>query len=138
MTDLIYSWLRGYPGLELLQRQQVDAVPGGAGLFFRGVTVKERSHDLLGSLRCRKTLSFRLCRYDIPVENLIFFLMLTAWVETNGSALGQEATAALKSTGSVISDATAALKNTRCVRDNGQGLTLWEGDLEITYTEEAV
>ena len=117
MNDQIYNWLKGFPGLELLQRQQVDAVPGGCGLFFRGVTVKDSRTNLLGQVQSLKTLNFRLCRYGDPQESPIFFLLLASWVETNPPK------------------GTAALKNSRSIRDNG-GLALWEADLEITFWED--
>ena len=121
MNDKIYNWLKGFPGLEMLQRQQVDGVPGGCGLFFRGVTLSEKSHDLLGNPRCLKTFAYRLCRYGEPVESALFFLLLGQWAETNQQSLG--------------STATAALENARCVSDEG-GLALWEADLRITCREE--
>ena len=108
MNEQIYNWLKGFPGLELLQRQQVDAVPGGCGLFFRGATANHR--DLLG--QTQNTLHYRLCRYGDGEESAVFFLMLGAWLETNPQ------------------NWTAACKNARCVRDIG-GLTLWEADLEV-------
>ena len=118
MNDMIYNWLKDYPGLELLQWQQVDAVPGGCGLFFRGVTVEEDNRDLLGSVLYKKTLHFRLFRYGQPEESAVFFLMMETWLETEPPM------------GTV-----AALKNTRCIRDVGQGLALWEAELDITYWE---
>lgn len=114
MNDKIYNWLKEFPGLELLQRQQVDAVPGGCGLFFRGSTVKDRRQNLLGQTQVQKTLHFRLNRYGQTQESAVFFLLLGAWVEQDG---------------------TATLKNARCVRDEG-GLALWEADLEITRWED--
>lgn len=122
MNDIIYNWLRTFPGLELLQRQQVDAVPGGCGLYFRGVTVEDTARNLLGVTQKLKTLHFRLNRYGDRTESPIFFLMLGAWVEVNTPNLG--------------ADQAAALKNSRCVRDTDSGLTLWEADLEVTYWEE--
>ena len=121
MNDQIYNWLKGFPGLELLQRQQVDAVPGGCGLFFRGVTVKDSRANLLGQAQNRKTLNFRLYRYGQPEESALFFLLLASWMQGNGPPLG--------------TDQTAACENARCVRDNG-GLALWEADLKITFWEE--
>jgi hypothetical protein len=120
MNDKIYNWLKEFPGLELLQRQQVDAVPGGCGLFFRGSTVKDRRQNLLGQTQVQKTLHFRLNRYGQTQESAVFFLLLGAWVEDE-HALGESA--------------TAACKNARCVRDEG-GLALWEADLEITCWED--
>lgn len=112
MSDIIYNWLKGYPGLELLQRQQVDAVPGGCGLFYRGAT--DSGRNLLG--QTKKTFHFRLNRYGQPEESAVFFLLLEAWVEANTQNLG--------------SVQTAACKNARCVHDEG-GLALWEADLEV-------
>lgn len=122
MNDIIFNWLKGYPGLELLQRQQVDAVAGGCGLFFRGVTASDSQQNLLGKTQSRKKYHFRLCRYGHRTESAVFFLMLGAWVESNAQLLG--------------SDHTAALKNTHCVRDTDSGLTLWEADLEVSCWEE--
>ena len=119
MNEQIYNWLKEFPGLELLQRQQVDAVPEGCGLFFRGVTVTDRSHDLLGNPHGKKTYAFRLYRYGDPVDSPVFFLLLGHWVDDT-QTLGVSA--------------TAALKNARCIRDNG-GLALWEADLDITCWE---
>lgn len=121
MNDIIYNWLKGFPGLELLQRQQVDAVPGGCGLFFRGVTASDSQPNLLGKTQSRKKYHFRLCRYGDRTESAVFFLMLGAWVEDNGQL-----------------DHTAELKNAHCVRDTDSGLTLWEADLEITCREAAL
>ena len=121
MNDQIYNWLKGFPGLELLQRQQVDATPGGCGLFFRGVTVKDSRTNLLGQVQSLKTLNFRLCRYGDPQESPIFFLLLASWVQVNAPPLG--------------TDPTAACENSRSTRDNG-GLALWEADLEITFWED--
>ena len=124
MNDIIFNWLKTFPGLELLQRQQVDAVPGGSGLFFRGIAVKDRKWDLLGGLRCRKELRFRISRYGGREESALFFLMLAAWAEENAPHLGD--------------DQVLALEEARCVRDSDQGLSLWESELTITYTEEAL
>lgn len=124
MSDTIYNWLKTFPGLELLQREQVEEVPGGCGLHFCGVTVKDRSRDLLGNLRCRKQLRFRLRRFGERVESGVFFLLLGAWVEENTPILG-------------ICQ-TACLKDARCIRDEDLGLSLWEADLEITYTEDSL
>ena len=121
MNEQIYNWLKSFPGLELLQWQQVDAVAGGCGLFFRGMTVKDTRRSLLGQTQHQKTFHFRINRYGEPAESALFFLMLGQWAETNAPCLG--------------SDQTAACKNARCVRDDG-GLALWEADLEITYWEE--
>ena len=121
MNDIIYNWLKGFPGLQLLQRQQVDAVPGGCGLFYRGARELERSRDLLGGMHRRKLLRFRIHRYGEPLESAVFFTMLASWVETSSPSLGF--------------DAPAALKDARCVRDQG-GLALWEADLEITCWED--
>lgn len=121
MNDTIFNWLRGFPGLELLQRQQVDAVNGGCGLFFRGVTVKDQKTDLLGGISCRKQLHYRLNRYGDPTDSPVFFLLLEAWVQETAPILGAEQ--------------TLALQNARCVRDTGTGLALWEADLYITYWE---
>ncbi len=135
MNDIIFNWLKGYPGLELLQRQQVDAVPGGCGLYFRGVTVEDSRCNLLGATQKRKTLHFRLNRYGDRVESPIFFLMLEQWVQTNAQQLGSDHTAA-SNTQYQGTDHTAALKNSRCVRDTDSGLTLWEADLEVSHWEE--
>lgn len=121
MNDTILNWLRTFPGLELLQRQQVDAVPGGSGLFFRGVTVKEQKTDLLGGISCRKQLHFRLNRYGDPGESPVFFLLLGAWIQETAPTLGTQQ--------------SLTLENARCVRDTGTGLALWEADLYITYWE---
>jgi hypothetical protein len=121
MNDIIFNWLKGFPGMAMLQRQQVEAVPGGCGLFFRGITVKERTSDLLGGVRCRKQLHFRLNRYGDPLESAVFFLLLANWVAESAPALGAEQ--------------TSTLENARCIRDTGGDLALWEADLEITYWE---
>ena len=163
MNDIIFNWLKGYPGMELLQWQQVEAVDGGCGLFFRGSTVREAQKDLLGRAKIRKTLHFRICRYGSSGDNLVFFTMLGPWVELQGASLGADAAAAQNGTAclgfdaaaaqngtacldfdaaaaqngtdSLGSDATAALKNERCVRDTGTGLTLWQADLEVSVWE---
>ena len=122
MNDIIFNWLRGYPGMELLQRQQVDAVPGGCGLFFRGVTAQDGQRNLLGQTQKRKTLHFRLNRYGDRVDSPAFFMMLEVWLQTNIHSLGP--------------DYAATLKNSRCVRDNDSGLCLWEAELEIICREE--
>lgn len=122
MTDKIYEWLKGFPGLELLQRQQTDPVPGGCGLYLRGITGDNCSYDLLGGIHCRKTLRFRLSRYGDPLESPVFFILLGAWVEDSAPTFGL--------------DQTVFLEKARCVRDTGQGLSLWEAELEITYWED--
>ena len=119
MNDITYNWLKGFPGLELLQRQQADETSGGCGLFFRGITEKSRKHDLLGSPQSRKTWHFRLCRYGQRVESAVLFLMLGTWVELNPPASG----------------ITASIKNARCTRDEDTGLALWEAELEVTGCE---
>lgn len=121
MNDIIYNWLKAFPGLELLQRQQVDAVPGGCGLYYRGCKHLSHSRDLEGAFHCQKQLRFRICRYGQALESALFFTMLGAWVETSSPSLGL--------------DAPASLENARCVRDEGS-LALWEADLEITYWED--
>lgn len=120
MYEEFYNWLKGYPGLELLQKQQVDTVPGGCGLFYRGLTIGDRSTNMLGDIFCQKTQSFRLVRYGQPEESAVFFLMLGSWVA------GANAFA---------DDHTVELENARCVRDHG-GLVLWEADLHVRYREE--
>ena len=57
-------------------------------------------------------------------ESALFFLMLAAWAEENAPHLG--------------GDQVLALEEARCVRDTDQGLSLWESELTITYTEEAL
>lgn len=122
MIDTIFNWLKTYPGLSLMQRDRVDEALGGSGLFFRGVTVVDRKWDLLGNLKSRKRLSFRIRRYGEPADSAVFFMMLGAWVEETAPTLGL--------------DQTVSLQNAHCVRDSDLGLALWEADLEITYTEE--
>ena len=124
MNDTIFNWLRTFPGLQLLQRQQVDAVPGGCGLFFRGVTVSDRKTDLLGAVHCRKQLHYRIARYGDTAESPVFFLLLGAWVEETAPTLGL--------------DQVIALQNAHCAYDADTGLALWEADLYITYTEEGL
>ena len=124
MNDKIFNWLKGFPGLELLQHQQVEAVDGGCGLYFRGVTGKDSQPNLLGQTKKQKTAHFRLNRYGDRVESAVFFLLLGNWVEIQGESLGE--------------DYAATLKNERCIRDTGSGLTLWEADLDITYWEAAL
>lgn len=119
MNDIIYNWLKGFPGLELLQTEQADEVSGGCGLFFRGVTEKSRKHDLLGSPQSRKTWRYRLQRFGQRAESAVFFLLLGAWAEENPPASG----------------ITASLKNARCTRDEDLGLALWQADLEVTGCE---
>lgn len=118
MNDMIYNWLKGFPGLELLQKEQADEVSGGCGLFFRGVTATDRKHDLLGSPQSRKTWHFRLQRFGERAESAVFFLLLGAWAEENPPASGR-----------------AYLKNARCTRDEDLGLALWQADLEVTGCE---
>ena len=118
MNNNIYNRLKAYPGLELLQKQQVDAVPGGCGLFFRGVTEKTRRYDLLGGIQCLKRYAFRLCRYGDGGDNPVFFLMLAAWIERGAPA-----------------EWSVSLENARCVRED-QGLSLWEADLLVSCWEE--
>ena len=122
MIDIIFTWLKTYPGLGYLQRDQVDEAIGGSGLFFRGMTVVDRKFDLLGASRCRKKLSFRIRYFDEPAACAVFFLMLGAWVEDTAPILGM--------------DQSVCLRDARCVRDENLGLALWEADLEIIYTEE--
>ena len=122
MIDTIFNWLKNYPGLAYLQRDRIDEAVGGSGLFFRGVTVADRKWDLLGCLRCRKGLSFRIRRYGDPADSAVFFLMLGAWVEETAPILGE--------------NQTVSLENAHCVRDSDLGLALWEADLKITYTED--
>ena len=122
MINTIYKRLKTYPGLELLQTQQVDAVPGGSGLFFRGVTEKARRYDLLGGIQCQNRYLLRLSRYDDGGDSPIFFLLLGAWIQANQQSLG--------------ASTTAALENARCVRASEQGIPLWEADLEVTCWEE--
>ena len=118
MIDNIYNRLKGYPGLELMQRQTVDATPGGSGLFFRGVTEKTRRTDLLGGVECLKTYHFRLARYDDQSDSGVFFLLLGAWIERGAPDEWQ-----------------VSLENAHCSRTS-PGLSLWEADLEITLWED--
>ena len=122
MIDMIYNWLKTYPGLFYIQRERVDEAISGSGLFFRGMSVVDRKWDLLGNPRCRKKLSFRLRHYDEPAQNPVFFMMLGAWMEETAPTFGL--------------DQTVILKDAHCVRDSDLGLSLWEADLEIIYTEE--
>ena len=59
---------------------------------------------------------------DLLLESPVFFILLGAWVEDSAPTFGQ--------------DQTVSLEKARCVRDTGQGLSLWEAELEITYWED--
>ena len=122
MIDIIYKWLKGYSGLTYIQRDRVDERRSGSGLFFRGVTLVSQKPDLLGNLRRRKKLSFRIRRYAEPTDCAVFFLMLGQWVEETAPTLGM--------------DQVVCLSGAHLVRDSDLGLALWEADLDITYTEE--
>ena len=122
MIDMIYNWLRGYPGLNYIQRDRVDEKNSGSGLFFRGVTLVGHKADLMGNLRCRKRLSFRIRRFTEPADGALFFLMLGQWAEETAPTLGM--------------DQVVSLHSAHMVRDQELGLSLWEADLDITYTEE--
>lgn len=118
MIDNIHNRLKGYPGLELMQRQTVEATPGGSGLFFRGVTEKSRRVDLLGGVQSQKLYRFRLARYDDQNDSGVFFLMLGAWIERGAPK-----------------EWHVTLENAHCSRTS-PGLSLWEADLEVTCWED--
>lgn len=48
MQEKILAWLRTVPGLEGLQEEFLEDLPGSAGLFFRGEQTVSATADILG------------------------------------------------------------------------------------------
>ena len=123
MTQEIFHWLAGIPGLENLEAEQLGSFPGCAGLFTRGQQLLWERADILGSRLRRRKLSFLLAVVAAsgsvnPLENL------------EERALGSAPT---------LGEAqTVAMEKARLIRDSGNGLARFQTEITFTFTTKEV
>lgn len=82
MLETMKTWLMTYPGWEgTLELDYVDALPGSAGLYPRGMTEVSRREDVLGNVKLRCRWDF-LLRRSIAAgeENARWLLRFQNWV----------------------------------------------------------
>ena len=69
MRNEIENWLRQIPGLGRLKREWIDAMPGCAGVFYRGMRVVDATADVLGNALVRLRLQWKIAVNGVdPVE----------------------------------------------------------------------
>lgn len=119
MTNTVYHWLKGIPGLENLRLEGLDAAPGASGLFCKGRRELSRAADILGAVRIRQSLAFRLCLHSTSREIPGFFLGLDT---KNAPILGENQT---------VTVTEGALS-----KDDGTGICRYEAVITFTFTSE--
>ena len=119
MTNTVYHWLKGIPGLENLRQEALDAVPGAAGLFCKGRKELSRTQDILGAVRIRQKLTFALCLHSTSREIPNFFLNLDTG---NAPILGE--------------DQTVTVTEGALSKDDGTGICRFEATITFTFTSE--
>jgi len=119
MQNTVFNWLRGIPGLEGLRLETLDAVPGACGLFCQGQKELQRRQDILGTVQCRRSLSFKLCLHSASREVPAFFLALDT---ADAPVLGH--------------DQTVTVTQGRLDRDAGSGICRYEATITFTFTSE--
>jgi len=90
MLQIIFTWLRGYPGLEALEGEALSGTPGSAGLFCKGLTLLSRKTDILGRESRRQRLQLELQRHCTGNAGPQWLLDFTHWAEATAPALGKE------------------------------------------------
>jgi len=85
MTELemLTNWLKTYPGWEgTLAVDVTDYVPGGSGIYPKGLQELSRREDVLGNLEIRYRWSFTLHRVAAkkPQDNARWLMALQQWV----------------------------------------------------------
>ena len=118
MTNTVFSWLRGLPGLETLQQETLAAASGSSGLFCQGLKELSRTQDILGNIRIRRSLAFTLCLHSTSRQVPDFLLQL----DTAGAPLLGE-------------NQTVTVTRGRLTRDNG-GICRYEAAITFTFTSE--
>jgi len=119
MTNTVFNWLKGIPGLEELQQEALAAAPGSSGLFCQGLKELSRTRDILGGIRIRQSLTFTLCLHSTSREVPDFFLQLS----TAGAPL-------------LGTDQTVTVTRGRLTRDGGTGICRFEATIIFTFTSE--
>ena len=119
MTNTVFAWLKGIPGLENLRQEALDAAPGSAGLFCKGSKILSRTEDILGAVKCRQRLTFQLCLHSASREIPDFFLKLST---KNAPILGE--------------DQTVTVTEGKLSKDDGTGICRYEAVITFTFTSE--
>ena len=119
MQNTVLTWLKGISGLEHLELEKLDAAPGASGLFCKGRKELSRTADILGGVKCRQRLSFRLCLHSTSREVPDFFLRLDT---KNAPILGENQT---------VTVTEGALS-----KDDGNGICRYEAVITFTFTSE--
>ena len=119
MQNTVYHWLKGLPGLEALQPETLDAVPGASGLFCKGRQILSRTEDILGNARVRQSLTFQLCLHSTARDVPEFFLALDT---KNAPLLGD--------------DQTVTATGGKLTKDDGSGICRYETIITFTFTSE--
>ena len=119
MTATVYNWLKGISGLERLELEKLDAVPGASGLFCRGRKALSRAEDILGGVRIRQSLAFQLCLHSTSREVPDFFLKLDT---KNAPILGE--------------NQTVTVTEGKLTKDDGTGICRYEAVITFTFTSE--
>lgn len=119
MTNTVFIWLKGIPGLETLQQEALAAAPGSSGLFCQGRRELSRTQDILGGLRIRQSLTFQLCLHSVSRQVPDFLLQL----DTAGAPV-------------LGTDQTVTVTRGRLVRDGGTGICRYEAAITFTFTSE--
>jgi len=119
MQNTVLTWLKGIPGLEGLRLETLDAAPGACGLFCQGLKELGRRQDILGTVQCRRCLTFKLCLHSASREVPDFFLELDT---AHAPVLGQ--------------DQTVAVTQGGLHRDAGSGICRYEATITFTFTSK--
>ena len=119
MTNTVFAWLKGIPGLEHLKLETLDAAPGAAGLFCKGRQILSRTEDILGNARVRQSLTFQLCLHSTARDVPEFFLALDT---KNAPILGE--------------DQTVTVTEGKLSKDDGTGICRYEAVITFTFTSE--
>ena len=119
MQNTVLTWLKTLPGLENLRAERLDAEPGAAGLFCGGRKELGRTEDILGSVKCRQSVTFTLCLHSTQRDVPDFFLAL----DTSGAP-------------SLGADQTVTVTRGKLARDNGTGICRYEAVITFTFTSE--
>ena len=84
MTELemLTNWLKTYPGWEgTLAVDVTDYVPGGSGIYPKGLQELSRREDVLGGMKIRYSCTFTLKRAAVAgEENARWLLCFQNWV----------------------------------------------------------
>ena len=119
MIETVYRWLRGLSGLEHLQQETLGAASGSSGLFCQGQKELWRREDILGAVRCRRSLTFKLCLHSTSRTVPDFLLALDT---RDAPILGR--------------DQTVTVTQGRLTRDSGGSICRYEATITFTFTSE--